>query len=98
MRRLVGLGGAMRVNMRRPFHVLRTQIAKLPAQKLYMSSNIGGTLTLKTIKKIDNPYVFCDKEGRPFGNVRRSFSTALKKAGIEDFRFHDLRHTFASHS
>jgi integrase len=34
---------------------------------------------------------------RPLHRIERGFYAALEKAGIEDFRFHDLRHTFASH-
>ncbi|MDD4363432.1 MAG: site-specific integrase, partial [Atribacterota bacterium] len=48
-------------------------------------------------QKNDSEYLFCNKKSEPFGNVRKSFDRALKLAGIEDFRFHDLRHTFASH-
>jgi integrase len=43
-----------------------------------------------------SPYVFRDKEGSTFIDVRYSFDNAVKKTGLQDFRFHDLRHTFAS--
>ncbi len=46
----------------------------------------------------ENPYVFINPEtGKPYGDVKKSFQSALRRAGIKDFRFHDLRHTFASH-
>lgn len=44
-----------------------------------------------------NAYVFTNKDGETFGDIKRGFHSALKRAGIEDFRFHDLRHTFGSH-
>ena len=34
---------------------------------------------------------------RPVSRIDRAFKGALDGAGIEDFEFHDLRHTFASH-
>jgi len=40
-------------------------------------------------------YVF-NRDGQKIGNIRASFDRAVRKAGIEDFHFHDLRHTFAS--
>jgi len=44
-----------------------------------------------------NLLVFSSRHGEPFYGIRDSLHAACRKAGITDFRFHDLRHTFASH-
>lgn len=41
-------------------------------------------------------YVFEDSDGKPFHDVRTSWEGVLKEAAIEKFRWHDMRHTFAS--
>jgi integrase len=50
---------------------------------------------LMGIKKGESDYIFTF-EGRPLKSVDRSFRSALKRAGIKDFHFHDLRHCSAS--
>ncbi|MFW5793835.1 MAG: tyrosine-type recombinase/integrase [Bacteroidota bacterium] len=45
----------------------------------------------------DCQYVFANpKTGKPFRSIYRSWHTARQKAGLEDIRMHDLRHSFAS--
>jgi len=42
------------------------------------------------------PWVFAHKDGRRVQDVKKSFATACARAGIDDFRIHDLRHTCAA--
>ena len=53
-------------------------------------------LAVKRDQKILSAYVFCSPEGRFLHNFERYWRPALRAAKIPDFRFHDLRHTFAS--
>lgn len=53
-------------------------------QQLYIKSNVTNGL------------VFPSKDNKPFNNIKRSWTTILKKAQITEFRWHDLRHHFAS--
>jgi integrase len=49
------------------------------------------------VRRIDTVLVFPNKTGkRPVG-IREAWEYAVKRADVADFRFHDLRHTFASY-
>ena len=55
---------------------------------------------LKTILKNQpkiNEYVFNNKNtNKPFVDIKKAFAALIKLAEIENFRFHDLRHTVAT--
>jgi integrase len=44
----------------------------------------------------DTTYVFAGSTGEPLTEVKTAWASVLKAAKIENFRWHDLRHTFAS--
>ena len=51
----------------------------------------------KQTQTVDTLFVFPNEQGTEPIKIRSSWERARKEAGVEDFRFHDLRHTFASY-
>lgn len=73
--------------------LLKTKNNKI--RNIPMNTVVLGTLkALKETSK--SPYVFPSHKRGPITYAKTAFASALKRAGIENFRFHDLRHTFAS--
>jgi hypothetical protein len=66
-----------------------------------LNATVLATLqALYTERLPDCPYVFPHATGRKMGepvkDVKNAFHTALERANLKDFTWHDLRHTFAS--
>lgn len=102
---------AISTGMRRgEIHQLRWPQVDLGRQRILLSETKNGTsrsvplhglalelLTdLSRIRHIRGDAVFASDEGTPV-SVAKPWATALCKAEIQDFRFHDLRHTAASY-
>jgi len=82
-----------------------TKILTINAEKMKNRDCLGIPLTDKAyntfreLQKVQSisSYVFHDNGQKLYHmKVQRAFKKAVKVARIEDFRFHDLRHTFAS--
>jgi integrase len=68
---------------------------EIPKEIGVISKHSKKVKRLKAVEKTSD-YVFTYGE-RNIKRVDRAFKRAISKTGIEDFRFKDLRHTFASH-
>jgi len=45
----------------------------------------------------DNVHCFCNEQSQPYSSIHSLYDNTVKRAGIIDFCFHDLRHTAASY-
>src|SRR5438128_11392476 len=86
---------------------LENRVMRIPRTKsgrpLPLPLNATALKTLKALdeaKTPESPYVFPHKSGpnagEPVQDIKNGFHAALEIAEIEDFTWHDLRHTFAS--
>ena len=85
---------------------LLNQVLRVPRTKanhphaVPLNETAMATVTSLRRDRSDSPYVFHHMggkhDGQPVKDVKNSFRAALEAAGIEDFTWHDLRHTFAS--
>ena len=75
---------------------LRLQDSK--TGKKIIPLNESAMKVLASIQKQEgNPYVFCGaKKGTHLVGVHVAWKSICKKAGVPEFRIHDLRHSFAS--
>jgi len=83
------------VNLERGFLNYREQKKREKLGFKYLNGDMINLLMEITKGKDD--YIFHGPDGNSLKDIKTSFKTALKKAGIKDFRWHDLRHTSASH-
>jgi len=66
--------------------------------------SVPMTATLRdTLRKLvtkaqasGSPFLFRNCHGEPYRSIRTAFEHTVQRAGLKDFHFHDLRHTFAS--
>jgi len=86
------------VDLHHRFIFLGSSVTKTGQRREIPISDLLAAVLTSLPRQDDIPWVFFDKHTKKhIGDVKRSFATACKNAGIKDFHFHDLRHTFASH-
>jgi integrase len=63
-----------------------------------LSPDVLALLNILNKDKTDSLFLFPgNARGKPIQDIKKSWATIIKLAGLKDFRIHDLRHTYASH-
>lgn len=83
--------GILRVDNKKDHHTKNYRVRTIPMNEFLMQ------VLRKLPRRLDSSYVFQRKDGSKFHKMRSGFENAVKRSGIPHVRFHDLRHTFASH-
>jgi integrase len=78
--------------------ILLNQMQTKNSERREIPINNALAETLRALpRRLDIPWVFFDPlTGNRYKDVKRSFFSACKRAGVLEFRFHDARHDFAS--
>ncbi|MEQ9617835.1 MAG: tyrosine-type recombinase/integrase [Deltaproteobacteria bacterium] len=90
------------VNFGNNLITIRAEISKSKKnRRIPISSSLRTLLLEQKIKTISTGYVFVTPEAIPYSPnnpsaLKRTFTTARNKAKVENFTFHDLRHTAAT--
>jgi len=73
---------------------VRAEIAKYNKDR-YIDLAFQALTVLRSLPR-KREHVFCDVQGKPFKNFRRSFESAVTRAKLKDVVIHDLRRTYGS--
>jgi len=67
-------------------------------REIPMSNAVYEVLLAKYKEQVrdKDEYIFANRDGKARWDITQPFHRAMESAGIRDFVFHDLRHTFAS--
>ena len=63
---------------------------------VYMTSRVKQIFERRFGDRLSDEYVFTNESGQARGYQAKGIRASIKRAGIEDFKIHDLRHTCAS--
>jgi len=77
----------------------QTNTKNKKTRRVPINSKLKSLLLEQKLKSGGSEYVFLSPSGNPYkfhDSIKNAFNGACRKAGITEFRFHDLRHTAAT--
>jgi len=87
------------VNLERNFITVTAVEAKSKRiRRIPINSELRKLFVKLNLTRNGNYFVLQNPQtGKPYRDFERSWKTLMTRAGIDGVRFHDCRHTFASH-